>query len=193
MSTRGAPIDNPDQDADSTAGEVDADLGADMPAARSYQPPRTPAAPYRGNPSGYPGGFQGGYQGGDNSVQTSTQVQFVPPPAGPVEGKFQKYWRPAAATVYLLICLFDFVAMPLVVQASHKQVDWTAAVTQSLKFSDPAAQMHALDVLTERSSRVWDPLTLKESAFFHIAFGAILGAAAFTRGQEKIERARRGT
>jgi hypothetical protein len=34
----------------------------------------------------------------------------------------------------------------------------------------------------------WDPLTLKGAGLFHLAFGAILGVSAYTRGQEKIRR-----
>jgi hypothetical protein len=34
----------------------------------------------------------------------------------------------------------------------------------------------------------WDPLTLKGAGLFHLAFGAILGVSAFTRGQEKVNR-----
>lgn len=32
----------------------------------------------------------------------------------------------------------------------------------------------------------WDPLTLKESGFFHLAMGAIIGVSAWTRGNEKL-------
>jgi hypothetical protein len=32
----------------------------------------------------------------------------------------------------------------------------------------------------------WDPLTLKEGGFYHLAMAAIIGVAAWTRGQEKI-------
>jgi hypothetical protein len=34
----------------------------------------------------------------------------------------------------------------------------------------------------------WDPLTLKESGFYHLSMSAIIGVAAWTRGQEKIKR-----
>lgn len=34
----------------------------------------------------------------------------------------------------------------------------------------------------------WDPLTLKESGFYHLAMSAIIGVAAWTRGQEKVKR-----
>jgi hypothetical protein len=34
----------------------------------------------------------------------------------------------------------------------------------------------------------WDPITLKEGGFYHLAMAAIIGVAAWTRGQEKIQR-----
>lgn len=34
----------------------------------------------------------------------------------------------------------------------------------------------------------WEPLTLKESGFYHLAMSAIIGVAAWTRGQEKIKK-----
>lgn len=45
----------------------------------------------------------------------------------------------------------------------------------------PAAFMHY-------TNQAWDPLTLKESGFYHLAMAAIIGVAAWTRGQEKIKR-----
>lgn len=45
----------------------------------------------------------------------------------------------------------------------------------------PAASMYFLNT-------PWDPLTLKESGFYHLAMAAIIGVAAWTRGQEKIQR-----
>lgn len=45
----------------------------------------------------------------------------------------------------------------------------------------PAASMYFLN-------QQWEPLTLKESGFYHLAMSAIIGVAAWTRGQEKIKR-----
>jgi K+ transporter len=35
---------------------------------------------------------------------------------------------------------------------------------------------------------VWQSLTLQNGGFFHIAMGAVLGVAAWTRGQEKLAK-----
>lgn len=45
----------------------------------------------------------------------------------------------------------------------------------------PALYMHY-------AKQPWDPMTLKESGFYHLAMAAIIGVAAWTRGQEKIKR-----
>ena len=39
----------------------------------------------------------------------------------------------------------------------------------------------------------WDPLTLRESGFYHLAMAAIIGVAAWTRGQEKITKLLEGS
>jgi hypothetical protein len=45
----------------------------------------------------------------------------------------------------------------------------------------PAAYMYFL-------RQPWDPITLKEGGFYHLAMAAIIGVAAWTRGQEKIQK-----
>lgn len=74
----------------------------------------------------------------------------------------KQYWRPIMAYQYLAVCLFDFIVAPLLTMALSKY--------------------------TGIQYKPWDPLTLKESGYYHMAMGAILGVAAWTRGQEKIKR-----
>lgn len=45
----------------------------------------------------------------------------------------------------------------------------------------PAAYMYF-------TKQPWDPITLKAGGFYHIAMAAIIGVAAWTRGQEKITK-----
>jgi hypothetical protein len=42
------------------------------------------------------------------------------------------------------------------------------------------------------SQQQWNPITLKEGGFYHLAMAAIIGVAAWTRGQEKITRIMNG-
>lgn len=69
-------------------------------------------------------------------------------------------WRPAMGWVYMMTCITDFILFPVLwslLQAVLKQ-----PVTQ------------------------WQPLTLQGAGLFHLAMGAVLGIAAWSRGKEKI-------
>lgn len=79
-----------------------------------------------------------------------------------VDEWLQRKWRPAVAVTYIIICSFDFIIFPII---------WS--IFLHVTGNDVAA---------------WDPLTLKGAGLFHASFGAILGVAAYTRGQEKINR-----
>lgn len=103
----------------------------------------------------------------------------------PKEKWFVKYWRPAAAWIYLSICVFDFVAMPLYHLRSQGNLDRIVEISMSMR---PEDQLNALVHLSRKTP--WQPLTLGEGSFFHIAFGAILGVAAWTRGRVQQEMVR---
>lgn len=64
--------------------------------------------------------------------------------------------------MYMIICFLDFAVFPIlwsILQAYYK-----GEVTNQ-----------------------WDPLTLQGAGLFHVAMGAVLGVAAWSRGQEKIQ------
>lgn len=71
-----------------------------------------------------------------------------------------RYWRPVMGWIYALICLFDFVIAPTV----------TIILTAITKTNIPE----------------WKSLTLENGGLIHLAFAAILGVTAWTRGQENI-------
>lgn len=70
-------------------------------------------------------------------------------------------WRPVMAWSYMIICVFDFIAAPIL--WSILQVSYKGNVTEA-----------------------WTPLTLQGAGLFHLAMGAILGVTAYSRGQEKM-------
>jgi hypothetical protein len=74
--------------------------------------------------------------------------------------------------------------MPLIYEWINATFTNQQLVDLALKFNNPAAQIQALQTL--KQAHVWVPLTLQGNGMFHVAFGAILGVAAFTRGQEKV-------
>lgn len=93
-------------------------------------------------------------------------------------------WRPIAFYVYALICIWDFVIMPTWLQVGYNDITRTEAIQSSLRYTNESLQVLTL-LLTQQT---WDPLTLRAGGTFHLAFGAILGAASYTRGREKEER-----
>lgn len=80
------------------------------------------------------------------------------------ESWIKSYWRPAMAWQYFAVCVFDFLAAPL----------FTAWYSYFAKIP----------------YQVWKPITMGEGGFYHMAMAAIVGVAAWTRGQEKVNEIR---
>jgi hypothetical protein len=77
------------------------------------------------------------------------------------EDWMQTKWRPMMGWSYMLTCIADFVAFPVL---------WS--VLQALQGGEVTSQ--------------WNPITLQGAGLYHVAMGAVLGVAAWSRGQEKI-------
>jgi hypothetical protein len=75
------------------------------------------------------------------------------------------YWRPAMGWLYMLICLCDFVVFPAI------------AMFLPVFFKGIGVQL---------AYSAWVSLTLSNGGLIHMAFGAILGVAAYGRTQEKV-------
>ena len=69
-------------------------------------------------------------------------------------------WRPAMGWIYMVTCTCDFILFPVL--WSVLQSATGAGVTQ------------------------WNPITLQGAGLYHLAMGAVLGVAAWSRGQEKM-------
>jgi hypothetical protein len=106
----------------------------------------------------------------------------------PREKWFVKYWRPAAAWVYLLICLFDFVLMPIYVARTNLKLPEIIAISQGLRDSD---RLTAITTLLQKNA--WTPITVSEGGLIHLSFAAILGVAAWTRGRVQEAQVRNGS
>jgi hypothetical protein len=98
------------------------------------------------------------------------------------ESWLNRTWRPAAAVVYLMICLFDFIIAPAFMGFKGANMAQMAAAIKDL---DPQVAIAMIQNKTP-----WQPLTMQGSGLFHVAFGAILGVAAWTRGSAQIEALR---
>ena len=77
------------------------------------------------------------------------------------EDWMNRRWRPAMGWTYMITCIFDFIIFPVL---------WS--VLQAYNDGSVTSQ--------------WQPLTLQGAGLYHMAMGAILGIAAWSRGQEKI-------
>lgn len=95
------------------------------------------------------------------------------------------YWRPAAAVIYLIICIFDFIVMPIWFGAYGETL---SSIIMTIKDLPADAQIVVLNM----KLAAWEPITLKGGGLFHIAFGAILGANVWSRGQERINEIKQG-
>jgi hypothetical protein len=77
------------------------------------------------------------------------------------------YWRPAMGWLYMAMCAMDFIVFPIFSMIQP-------VVMRSFKY--------------DMQYVAWQSLTLSNGGMIHIAFGAILGVAAYTRGQEKLAK-----
>jgi hypothetical protein len=70
-------------------------------------------------------------------------------------------WRPMMGWSYMATCIADFVIFPVL---------WS--ILQAVQHGNVSSQ--------------WNPITLQGAGLYHLAMGAVLGVAAWSRGQEKI-------
>lgn len=86
-------------------------------------------------------------------------------------------WKPLAATVYLAICIFDFIVVPMWIGVS-RSVENEMAMLQQMQGMDVQVQIQM--IATYKQHYRWEPNTLKWGGIFHFAFGAILTGVALT-------------
>jgi hypothetical protein len=109
------------------------------------------------------------------SVATPQQSSGGSLTASEIESNIEKqsehwvkaYWRPAMGWLYMAMCAFDFIIFPIfaMMQPVFMKI-WKI----------------------EMQYTAWKSLTLDNGGLIHLAFGAILGVAAWSRGQEKISK-----
>lgn len=95
---------------------------------------------------------------------------------------YQQVWLPFAAGTYIVICIFDFMIMPVYVAAHNSRIE--ARVFAELEGKDVATFATTISQ-TAQATRQWNPLTLLGAGMFHLAFGALLTGGAVTRGFAK--------
>ena len=105
---------------------------------------------------------------------------------------YQRVWLPFAAATYIIICIFDFMIMPVYVTSHNSRIE--NAVFAKLDGKDAAEFADGL-MKANQAQRQWNPLTLIGGGLFHVAFGALLTGGAVTRGfakKSEIENYRYG-
>ena len=101
-------------------------------------------------------------------AQTSIDQQVVNEQIKKEEEHWMKaYWRPAMGWLYMGICFCDFMFFPM--------------LTMFLPVIEKGFGVTVGYV-------AWQSLTLSNGGLIHLAFGAILGVSAWTRGQEKLAK-----
>lgn len=92
-------------------------------------------------------------------------------------------WRNVAAFVYLFICVFDIVLMPIFYEMNRPPLE-RGEIVAMVQHLEPSNQVSAMQIIS--SEQKWEPLTVKDGSMFHIAFGAILGVAAWSRQSSRL-------
>lgn len=103
---------------------------------------------------------------------------------------FRENWRTLAFITYSTICIFDFIIMPVIYQVFNSSVDPATLAQLAQQFKDPNVQQEFLRLYGTKA--VWIPITMAAGGTFHMAFGGILTAAGWTRGNEKIAMIKQG-
>jgi acid phosphatase family membrane protein YuiD len=88
-------------------------------------------------------------------------------------------WKTLLATVYAVICLFDFIVVPSYF-AYHRQRILNDFENKQLKDLSLIIQEQVVKNLSIRHS----PYTLEGAGMFHIAFGALLTGSAISKIKE---------
>lgn len=91
---------------------------------------------------------------------------------------YQRMWRPSMAAIYMLLCVLDYGVRPMINYYQATEVD-VIEIVQEIEDLQPSVQMQII----EQTRQEYIPPILTE--FVHLAFGAILGVAAFSRGSQK--------
>ena len=83
------------------------------------------------------------------------------------------YWRWTALSVYLVICLYDFMVVPIWYGLNRPDLATFIEILNTV--GDPLIQLELMKKMTGQHN----PFTLMGGGIFHLAFGAILTGSAF--------------
>ena len=84
-------------------------------------------------------------------------------------------WRWTALIVYLVICLYDFMVVPIYYGVARMGLDLADYMGHLQAIEDPLVQMEYLNKLVSQH----EPFTLQGGGLIHLAFGALLTGSVF--------------
>ena len=87
-------------------------------------------------------------------------------------------WRWSALILYLVICFYDFMFVPIWFGLNRPELAQFIDILNTVE--DPLIQLELMKKLTGQHN----PFTLMGGGLFHLAFGAILTGSAFGIGKE---------
>tara|TARA_Y100000296_G_scaffold74178_1_gene92437 strand:+ start:115 stop:396 length:282 start_codon:yes stop_codon:yes gene_type:complete len=79
-------------------------------------------------------------------------------------------WRWTALITYLVICVYDFMFVPIYYGIARMGLDLADYMGHLQSIEDPLVQMEYLKKLVSQH----EPFTLKGGGLFHLSFGALL-------------------
>ena len=91
--------------------------------------------------------------------------------------KSQMRWRWSALILYLCICFYDFMFVPIWYGLNRPELSMFIHILNTVE--DPLIQLELMKKMTGQHS----PFTLMGGGLFHLAFGAILTGSAFGIGK----------
>ena len=87
-------------------------------------------------------------------------------------------WRWTALILYLMICFYDFMFVPIWYGLNRPDLTMFIDILNTVE--DPLIQLELMKKLTGQHN----PFTLMGGGLFHLAFGAILTGSAFGIGKK---------
>ena len=87
-------------------------------------------------------------------------------------------WRWSALILYLVICFYDFMFVPIWFGLNRPELAQFIDILNTVE--DPLIQLELMKKLTGQHN----PFTLMGGGLFHLAFGAILTGSAFGIGKD---------
>ena len=85
-------------------------------------------------------------------------------------------WKTILAIVYAVICVFDFIIVPMWIGLVRIDILQHIDVLANIDIS-----MRSKDLLVEGYTYQHKPFTLQNGGLFHLAFGALLTGSAVSR------------